>query len=258
MNQHFKKTLSIALAGAFLLTSAAAYQMPGLSSAAPYQMQHADKMPSHMNKMFNETNFAQAIAAEYNVKQTDVEKALQNGWRPFQLQRAAFIAYASDKSLNDVLSDRDKVSSWQELDEKYGLTPEKHDQAMRQLHCKRIADMTGVTETKLNALIDDGYYMHDITMAALIANEANRSIDDVISQKKINNSWFDIAESFGMNPDDLSEKMHQCRPHHFDRGFGGHDAGYNGVSRHGGWHHRSNHRSGDCYYGDNCGGRYHH
>lgn len=258
MNQHFKKTLSIALAGAFLLTGAAAYKMPGLSSAAPYQMQHSDKTPWHMNKMFNETNFAQAIATEYSVKQADVEKALQNGWRPFDIQRAAFIAYAADKSLNDVLSARDKASSWREVDEKYELTPEKHDQAMRQLHCKRIAATTGVTEKKLNALIDDGYYMHDIAMAALIAKEANRSIDDVISQKKINNSWFDIAESFGIDADDLSDKMYQYGPHHFGRGFGGYDAGYNGVSRHGGWHHRGNYRGGDCNYGDNCGGRYQH
>lgn len=259
MTKHLKKTLLIALAGAFVLTGAAAYNMPNHSAAAPYQMkQTADQARGQYNKQFDAAQYSQMLADDFGVDKNAVEKALEAGWRPNDLQRAAFIAYACDKSLDDVLNAKTPTNSWRDVSDDYGITSDKYYSVMQQLHCQRIAAVTGVDNAKLASLINDGYYTRDIAMAAALANKSGKSIDDVIGMKKVNNSWYDIAESLGVNQDDIDDLLYQCGPHHMNRhGFGGpgprmrgYDANYDDVSRHGGWHHRGNYRGGDCYYGD--------
>ena len=75
------------------------------------------------------------------------------------------------------------------------------------LRAARMADRLAMNKYTLKSLLKDGYHPRDIMMANLISKKSDKPILKVLSMKKINNTWQDVAKNVGLSHRDWS-------PHH--------------------------------------------
>ena len=61
------------------------------------------------------------------------------------------------------------------------------------------------------ALLKDGYNHRDIDIAGKIAKASGKNIKTVLAKREINNTWADVAKSFGV---DLKKIMPPPPAHH--------------------------------------------
>lgn len=223
-----KKTVALALAGAFAVTGLTTALQPQVFAATS----HKTEQNQHMQcPAFNPDEFAQSIQDRYSIDKQTILDLNKQGWKMQDLNRAAFIAYATEKSINDVLDAKTASNNWRDVSETFGLTREQARTTMQTMHAKYMAQNLKIDESTVKSLLKEGYHPRDIAMAATIANQSGKSLNDVLDMKKINNNWSDIAKSLGIEDDAFKTCMDQARnglgndgkqgQHNFHHGRGG-------------------------------------
>jgi len=175
-------------------------QMPQYSQ---HRMGHHNLKNNHrMPKMSDEqiAEISKKIAEHYGIDEKEVKEAFKNRTNPRDINHAAILAKLSGKSFSSVLAMK---TDWKEIGEKLGVKPAQVREFMRK---DRIAFMTkesSLDDKVVDELMKDGYNPHDIVIAGKIAKESNKNVKDVLTKKKINNRWRDVAEEFGVEFDSL-------------------------------------------------------
>ncbi|WP_196603729.1 hypothetical protein [Pectinatus haikarae] len=155
---------------------------------------------------------------ELNISKSDLDSYKEKGYRRGDVVQAAFIAKASGKSLDKVLSYKTDDTTWQYVMKKAGVTEDQLRQVHEDLFADTVSQQTGTDKGTVQALQQQGYHGRDIMMAAQLAKASSKPINDVLGMKKINNSWKDVADSLGVNWDSFRQDM--MAGHH---GWGGND-----------------------------------
>lgn len=184
-----KKFLATVLGSALLLTGAQAF-------AQPQEMPH---MPPHMTQeqiAENIDGWAKHLADSYGVDKAQVEAALKRGVNIRDVQFASVLAKLSGKSFADVLAMK---VDWSQVAEKLGVTREQLANFQRQQQTEMLALNAGVDVKTVESLLKDGYHPQDILVAGKIAKAAGKDIKSVLGKRKINNTWVDVAKSFGVD-----------------------------------------------------------
>ena len=88
---------------------------------------------------------------------------------------------------------------WHQVADKLGITREQIDEFYHQQMDMRLAKEAEVDVKTVQSLLKDGYHPHDITIAGKIAKAAGKDIKSVLNKRKINNTWGDVAKSFGLD-----------------------------------------------------------
>ena len=88
---------------------------------------------------------------------------------------------------------------WFQVAEKLGVTREQVRDFYEQERMEHFAKMANVDVKTLKSLLKDGYDAHDIMIAGRIAQASNKNIKSVLDKRKINNTWEDVAKSFGVD-----------------------------------------------------------
>ena len=153
----------------------------------------------------------QAIVERYGVDAAQVKAALDDGEHFEEIHHAAVLSKLSGKSLSEVLAMR---VDWRQVAEKLGISREQLDEFYKQEREENFARHAGVDVKTLRSLIKDGYDPRDIGIAGKIAQASGKNIKTVLDKRKINNTWEDVAKSFGV---DLQKIMPQPPAHHQDR-----------------------------------------
>ena len=184
----FRKKLFIGiLSGAMILSG-------GVSSAAP-EMPEFDETWQE-ESLNNHGTWAKYFSARYGVDAAQIEKALSDGVHIGDIRQAAVLAKLSGKSFSDVLAMK---VDWTQVAEKLGVTHEQIAEFFQQEREEHFAKRTGIDVKTLKALLKDGYAPHDIDIAAKIAKASNKNIKSVLEKRRINNTWDDVAKSFGVD-----------------------------------------------------------
>lgn len=139
------------------------------------------------------------------------------------------IILAGSAMLMDTVQAAESVSQPVQVQEQEQEQQEQHYSFV----AKHIAQRGHVEEAVALQLLQEGYHGRDIDHAAIIAKAAGKDIRDVLSLKKINNRWKDVAADLGI-------KLEDVRPHD-QKGLhhGGPDGAGNGWENgHGHGHHR--------------------
>ena len=158
-----------------------------------------------MNREFNREEVAKNIAARYGISESEIQAAFENNVHPHDIDRAALLAKISGKSFSEVLSMK---SDWRDVESKLGITQDQIRDAEMQMFIADLATDTGASEKTIKSLLDEGYDPHDIEIAGYLAKESNKDIKKVLSMRKINNHWSDVAKELGVKTPE--------RPDHFD------------------------------------------
>ena len=184
-----KKILSAVFGSALLLTGAQVFAQPpelpqwNAEEKEHYVAEHIDGWATHLSE-------------QYGVDSAQVKAALTRGVHIKDVQYAAILSKISGKSFADVLAMK---TDWRQVAEKLGVTREQIDEFHRQQMTEMLAKNSGVDVGTVKSLLKDGYQPRDIMIAGKIATAAGKDIKSVLGKRKINNTWGDVAKSFGVD-----------------------------------------------------------
>ena len=182
------KFLTGLLSGALLLTGSQAFANP--SEMPPPMMMNEEQVAENLN------GWVKHFTDEYGVDSAQVEAALKDGVNIRDVQFAAVLSKLSGKSFSDVLAMK---TDWFQVAEKLGVTRAQVEEFTRQQMSAKLAKESFTDVKTVQSLIKDGYHPQDIAMAGKIANAAGKDIKSDLSKRKINNTWGDVAKSFGLD-----------------------------------------------------------
>ena len=183
-----KRILAGLLGGALLLTGSQAL-------ANPPEMPDRDKFWEEEAKAHTGDR-AKYISEKYGVDSAQVEAALNDGVHFGDVKFAAALAKLSGKSFSEVLAMR---VDWFQVAEKLGVSQEQLKAFFEQEHDEHFAKMAGMDAKTFKSLLKEGYDPHDIMIAGKIAQESGKNVKNVLDKRKINNTWEDVAKSFGVD-----------------------------------------------------------
>lgn len=231
-----KKALVAALAGAFLATGIFAAQLAPVAYGAEAERDSAQYRLAgpRFERTWSADEEAQRIADEFGLDRQQLLDYNTQGWHFRDLHRAAFIAYAGQKPLSDVLNAKTASNRWYDVERALGVTPEQCDDARDRLFSRYLASGLQANEKDIQSFLKDGYHPRDIAIAYTLAEKAGKSAKSVLGMKKINNYWSDVAEALGISEADYRQSRFDA-----DHCFGGGPRG--GFGHYGGprgYHHR--------------------
>ena len=187
-----KKIFAGLLGGAILFTGATTFASP------PEMPDNDDRPANHRNieREHNNAEWAKHFADRYGVDMAQVEAALNDKVRINDIKNAAILAKLSGKSFSEVLAMK---VDWSQVADKLGVTREQLKNFHEQERTEALAKRAGIDVNTLKGLLKDGYDPRDIDIAGKIAKASGKDIKTVLGKRKINNSWDDVAKSFGVD-----------------------------------------------------------
>ena len=187
-----KKIVAGILSGALIFTGAA----PVFAAPPQWNVEDGQEIAANID------GWTTYLTKKYGVDSAQVRDALTQGVHIRDIQIAAVLAKLSGKSFSDVLAMK---MDWRQVAEKLGVTRENIDEFYRQQMSEQLAHESAVDVKTVESLLKDGYNPRDIVIAGRIAKAAGKDIKSVLSKRKINNTWHDVAKSFGVD-------IHQFMP----------------------------------------------
>jgi hypothetical protein len=208
-----KKAIVLALAGAFIVTGIGITQLPqSVALAATQKLEQKDQRQAYY---FNPEIMAQNIQDCFGIDKQALLDYNKQGWKMHDLNKAALIAYASEKPISDILNAKTMTNDWKDVGESFGVTREKMHTVMQTMMSKKMAANLDVNSDVINSFLSQGYHPRDIAMAVTLSKHSDKTIDEVITMKKINNRWSDVATSLGISNEDYKQyqdSVRQCLP----------------------------------------------
>ena len=187
----FRKKLFIGiLSGAMIFTG-------GTSSAAPEVPELPEYDEARQEKSVEAHGaWLKYFSDKYGVDSAQIEKALSDGVHIGDIRYAAVLSKLSGKNFSDVLAMK---VDWGQVADKLGVKHEQIADFFQQEREEYFAKRVGIDVKTLQALLKDDYAPHDIDIAGKIAKASNKNIKNVLEKRRINNTWEDVAKSFGVD-----------------------------------------------------------
>ena len=220
MKKTTKQIIAGIAMGAFVLTMGV-----GAYAADAPQDEKPNVRVERQAPQMNKDEFAAAIAEEYGIKKDEVLKAVNDNTNFRDIGQAAMFAKLSGKSFSGVLNMK---SDWRDVAKKLGISAQDIKKEQARVAAVRIAKHNGLDETQVQKLLNDGYMPGDIQAAAQIAKASGKDINTVLSARKINNQWRDVAKEFGISEEQMMQGRHGDKPMMRERGIDKHNPQHDG------------------------------
>lgn len=203
LSKQSRKTVAALVAGAFILAGVAG---PLAVQAAPTVN---DRPAYHQRHQVKPEQVAKRLAKEFGIDQSVIVKYQNQGKANKDLVRAAFLAKASDKSFESVITLKTDNNTWQDVANTLGVDKTKLKTVRQEMAAKHLSQRLNIPQNDIQALFNQGYHQRDIAMAGLLASHSNKSLSDVLGMKKINNTWQDVSKELGVDLKALKQEMKQ-------------------------------------------------
>lgn len=204
MNRLSKKAVTMIALGAFIL----------LVAAAPFAVQAAqgDKSgPGFGQHQFDPDKAADRLAETFGISKASILDQYNKGVKFRDIGRAAFLAKASDKPLDEVLALKTTDNNWRDVAQTLGVTKEKAKETRRTLAADRLSTKLGFDRQATLDLLEQGYRPRDVAVAGLLAQDTGKSSQEILDMKKINNNWRDVAQTLGVSKDTVKQDAQKLR-----------------------------------------------
>jgi hypothetical protein len=217
MNVLTKKRIIGIVAGGVLLAG----------TISPFIAQAAEQCNFQPNVMghhrMDPDKMAQHIADNFGVSKDEVLSYEKQGVHFRDLYKASFLAKASGKSLKEVMQAKTLDNTWKDVAESIGATKEKIRAAHQDIEAAKLESKLNIPKQASLDLMQEGYRSHDIAIANELSKNTSKPINDILSMRKINNTWYDVAQTLGVDEDTFKTDMKDLAVvfHHRHRGFHG-------------------------------------
>jgi hypothetical protein len=220
MKQFTKKNILALTAGAFILAGATSPFIAHASELHPFNR------PAWGYHQVAPDKIAQNIAETFGVNKNEVLAYEKKGVHFRDLMKAAFIAKAGETSFDKVMQAKTFTNSWRDVAKSLGVTREKMRAAHQDVLAARMQEKLDISKQVSLNLLQQGYHLQDIAVASELAQNTGNPTNDILAMKKINNTWYTVAESLGVSKPAFRQdmkKLHTAFPffdHHFGHRFG--------------------------------------
>ncbi|HWR43512.1 hypothetical protein [Sporomusa sp.] len=205
MSKKSRNAIAAFVAGAFILAGIA---VPLVAQATAT---NNDRPAHHQCRQVNPEQAAKRLSAKFDLDETLIAKYQKEGKSVKDLGRAALFAKASDKSFESVLALKTDKNTWKDVASTLDVDKEKVKAVRQELAAKHISQKFSLNQGDIQNLFNQGYHHRDIAMAGLLAKHSTQTIEQVISLKKVNNTWQDVAKELGVDLKALRKDMKQAR-----------------------------------------------
>ncbi len=201
------------ITGAVILCGAIGTYNSAAHAARYRGAHHTENMPP---RHLDSSKVAERISEQFGVDKSQVTKYLESGkCDPRDLMEGAMIAKLSGKSFDDVIAAKTDKTRWSEVAEKFGVSKDKIREAHDDMMADGLSRNGSISKSDALKLLKDGYRPNDLSVASEIAKSSGKSISDVLSMKKLNNSWRDVAKSLGVS-ENLVHERHDGPSRHWN------------------------------------------
>lgn len=217
MNTLTKKRMLGLVAGGVLLAGA----------ISPFVVQAAEQCnfrpPAMGHQQMDPDRMAQHIADKFGVSKEEVLAYEKRGVHFKDLNHASLLAKASGKTLKDVMQIKTLDNTWKDVAQSLGVTKEQIKAVHQDMAATNLESKLSIPKQTSLDLMQQGYRSHDIAAANELSKNTSKPISDILSMRKINNTWYDVAQSLGVDEDTFKQDMKDLGVafHHRDRGFQG-------------------------------------
>jgi hypothetical protein len=198
--------------------------------AAPFIVQAADiqQPPSAKHQTYckgsKDHQVSPEIAAQrlpdaFGIDQATILKYNAGGMSFRDIGRAALLANAGGTTLEDVISHKATDNTWRDVATAMGITKEQMKATRQKLVANRLDKKIGLDKEVTLDLLHQGYHARDIGMAAELAKNTSKPITEVLSLRKINNTWSDVATTLGVDKETFKKDIQEL-------GYGSHHRGH--------------------------------
>lgn len=214
-----RNTIAAMVAGTFIIAGAAS---PFIVQAAETQEQPSAYHQRQEKKEINPEEAAKRISDAFGIDQATILKYHNDGMNFRDIRKAAFLAKAGSKPINDVISQKTSTNTWKDVAASLGITQEQMKATRQDMAATHLNKKTGVNKKTALDLLHQGYHPRDIGMASELSKNTNKPIKDILSLKKINNTWSSVAKALGVSTETFKQDLkeagyaHHHRRHHQD------------------------------------------
>ncbi len=217
-----KKTIATMVAGTFIIAGAAT---PFIAQAAKTQETPSAYHQKETKKQLDPQIASKRISDTFGIEQSVVLKYNNNGMSFKDIGKAAFLAKAGNKSIDNVISQKTADNNWKDVAESLGITKEQIKTAHQNLAADQLNKRTGIDKKSALNLLQDGYRPYDIGMASQLATASKKPIKNVLALKKINNAWSDVAAQLGIDAETFKKDFKNAEQGSHPKGLQGKDNG---------------------------------
>lgn len=210
-----KKFIAAVVAGVVIIGGALS---PFIVQAATGQKGPCNRPPMS-ERRFDPDKAAQRMADTFGVSKEDILKYSQQGIHFRELWKASFLAKASGKSLQEVMTAKTYDNTWKDVAQSLGITREMLRSTRQDLAATRLESKLSIARQVSLPLLQQGYHSRDIAVANELAQNTGKPIMDILSMKQINNTWFDVATSLGVAENTFKEDIGKLKAAFPHRGF---------------------------------------
>lgn len=200
-----RQNIAALVAGTFIMAAAAT---PFIAQASDIQQPPAGQHQRHQkNHKMSPEQAAERLSAAFGIDQATILNYNNNGMSYQDISKAAFLANASGKSIETVISHKTPDNKWRDVAKTMGITKEQMQGARHNMIASRLNTKAGIDKQTTLDLLHQGYHSRDIGMAGQLAKSTEKSITEVLSSKKINNKWSDVANTLGVDKETFKKDV---------------------------------------------------
>ena len=192
------------VAGTFIMAAAAS---PFIVHASEIEQTPTGQHQKYEKHQMSPDKIAQHLSDAFGIDQTTILHYNSTGMSFKDISRAAFLANASGKSLDDVISYKTADNTWKDVATTMGITKEEIHAARHNMIANGLNKKIGLDKQVTLNLLNQGYHPQDIAIASQLGKNTNKEISDVLSLKKINNRWSDVAIILGVDKETFKNDM---------------------------------------------------
>jgi hypothetical protein len=202
MNTLTKKRILGLVAGGVLLAGTIS---PFIAQAAEQCNFNPREMMGH--HQMDPDKMAQHIADQFGVSKEDVLSFEKQGVHFKDLYKASLLAKASGKSLKEVMQTKTLDNTWRDVAASLGVTKEQIRAIHQDIAAARLETKLEIPKQTSLELMQQGYRSRDIAVANELSKNTSKPISDILTMRKINNTWYDVAQSLGVDEDVFKQDM---------------------------------------------------
>ena len=212
-----KKILCGVVAGAILVLcgfSSIALQRSNVDAQVEAAQKAAGVGENFYPPEFDRDKAAQKVAADFGLDKDEVKEAFTSNTDFRDIGQAALLAKLSGKSFKSVLDYKQAGYTWPETENWCGVNHEAVKAELdNQISARIHRRFSNVSHDEAKKLLQDGYHPMDIEAASILSAKSGKDVEYVLSLKKINNRWKDVAEELGLQDVVLRGHYdHPCPP----------------------------------------------
>ena len=183
--------------------------------------------PGRMGNRWNNAEvtpqaMAENMAKTFGLDAGEILAAHEANCHHRDIMHAAFVAKACGQPFAHVIKLKTADNSWRDVEAMMRVSPEMMRGVWNDIVTDRLVDRLNLERKTVKGLIDDGYKAYDISFAAVIAKLSNSDVKAVLKERKINNTWRDVAKAHKVDERKMAQEIRElCGPGMGFMGAGG-------------------------------------